>query len=303
MCNKFMEKITEKTINDLLGAPTDISGLTNGTEKSFSKIAFCLYKETLMISILSSELYESYNPDENIQSREQAISAGLVTRISKFMTSVLALLCDKKNHGEVIMALNRCITESSINLRFFCEKATEKDFDDFIKSSLKPERDTYAYIKENITKRGSDLPIEKRMLNSINQLFESSGIKNFEELKSIPKRKNYKEILEAMDMGSVYPMFQGISSHSIHGTWVDILKHHLIEIDSGFKPNHNSISTDARLLCPINSIVLSSVKSYINKYFLKENEAIEIIFSRIDDLIERNKNVDLLHEKSMPLEF
>lgn len=295
----FMEEIIKESIDNLLGQPTDISGLVDGTEKSFSKIAFYLYKETVMISILSSELYESCNPDEAILSRKQAISAGLVARISKFMTSVLALLCDKKNHGEVIMALNRCITESAINLIFFCEKATEQDFDEFIKSSLKPERDTYIYINENIAKRGGELPIEKRMLNSINQLFESSGIKNFEELKSIPKRKNYKEIMEAVDMESVYPMLQGISSHSIHGTWVDIIKHHLEEVDSGFKPKHDSIVPDARLLCPINAIVLSSVKSYINKYFPRDNEIIGVILSRIDKLMERNKTVDSLQEASI----
>jgi hypothetical protein len=294
-----MDKFTKNSIEGMIGTPTDISGLINGTEKSFSKIAFYLYKETTMVAVLASQFYESYNPDETISSRNQAISAGLVTRISKFMTSILALLCDKKEHGEVILALNRCITESAINLKFFCEKANEKDFDDFIRSSLKPERDTRIYIKENIEKRGKELPIETRMINSIEDLFKVSGIENYEELKSIPKRKDYKELLKSVDMESEYPLFQGISSHSIHGTWVDIIKHHLEIVESGFKPKIDPIVSDARLLCPINKIVLMSIKSYINKYFSNDNEIIQAFLSRIDDLIERNDKVDSLHEDSI----
>lgn len=291
-------KVTEKSINDLIGPPTDISSIGTDPKKSVSEIAFDLYRETAIVAIVSSHLYESYDPIKGALPRDQAIEAGLLIRIIKFMASVLALLCDKtREHGEVIMALNRCITESAINLRFFCEKATQQDFDEFVKSSLKPEKETYTIIQENVSKRGEALPIETRMINSINRVFRNSGVTGVNELNSIPKRKGYKSILKTMGMESDYPMLQGVPSHAIHGTWVDLMLHHLEEVDSGFRPKPDPTRPDARLICPINMIVLTAVKSYVDKRFPRGHEGISTLLARIDDLIERNIKIDALHEE------
>ena len=54
------------------------------------------------------------------------------------MAAVLALMVDEvREHGDVILTLNRCIVESAINLRFFSEKANEDDYEEFVKSTLK----------------------------------------------------------------------------------------------------------------------------------------------------------------------
>ncbi len=291
---------TEKSINDLLGLPTDISSIGANLKESFSKVAFDLYRETAIVAVVSSCLYESYNPHKGVLLRDQAIEAGLIVRITKFMASVLALLCDKtRKHGEVIMALNRCITESAINLKFFCKKATQHDFDEFVKSSLKPEKETYIFIQKNISKRGKVLPVETRMLNSINRVFQSSGVAGVDELNSIPKRKDYKRILTIMGMESLYPMLQGVSSHSIHGTWVDLILHHLEENNSGFRPKPDPTTPDVRLLCPINTIVLISIRSYVSKHFSRKHEGVLSLLDRIDNLIERNDKVDALHEERL----
>jgi len=294
------EVSTEKSMNDLLGQATDISGIGVESKGAVEKAAFDLYRETAIVAVASSHLFESHNPDNGALPRNQAIGAGLIVRIAKFMSAVLALLCDKvQEHGEAVMALNRCITESAINLKFFCEKAVPQDFDDFIKSSLRPEKESYIDIQKNISERRETLPIETRMLNSINRVFRISGITGIGELDQIPKRKNYKNILSSLGMGSLYPMFQGIPSHSVHGTWVDLVLHHLDEIPGGFKPRPDSVTADARLLCPISDIVLMAIRSYVGKYFRKENEGILALLARIDNLIVRNKKVDSIHEEQV----
>ncbi len=294
-------EVNEKSIKDILGLPTDISNINVGSGGAFSKVVFDLYRETAIVITLSAHLCESFNPKEDVLPRNQAIGAGLVIRITKFMKAVMVLLIDKvSEHGEVIMALNRCITESATNLRFFCEKATDKDFEEFIKSSLKPEKEQYAFIQESIKKRGNVLPIETRMLKSIISVFKTSGVIEMEiEKLTIPKRKDYKTILTTLGMESVYPMLQGIQSHSIHGSWVDLIKHHLEEVDSGFRPTPDPVIPDPRLLCPINIFVLMAVESYIRKYFPKNDEGISVLLARIADLMERLTKIDSLHEKKL----
>ena len=166
-----------------------------------------------------------------------------------------------------------------------------------MKSSLKPEGDQYRVIQNNIARRGKTLPIETRMLSSINRTFENSGVKSIDELNKIPKRKDYKRILEALEMDTSYPMLQGVPSHSIHGTWVDLALHHLEKVGSGFRPHPDSVTPDPRLFCPISILVLYAMRSYVNKNFPASHEGISILLARIEDLIDRNTKIDALHEK------
>lgn len=294
------EETINKTLDEIIGPPTDISDVISEKGSNISKVAFELYKETAVVLALCSDLYENYGLEAGVLNREQAVATGYIVRMSKFMGSVMALLTDRvKEHGEVILALNRCIIESAMRLRFFSEKATKQDVDDFIKSSLEAERDSYNLIQNNIKEAGKILPIEKRMLDSMDQLFKDSGIDDIKDLDSMPKRKTYKKILKSLEMESGYPFFQGILSHSIHGTWVDLYKHHLEKTDTGFKAKPESLSPDPRLMCPMCIIVLTAIESYVRKYLPIEDKSISLILERIVDLKERNRQIDSLHEKSM----
>jgi len=291
------ELFDEKTITEILGNQTDISCIKSGGQECFDRLAFELYKETAFVSILVSNIFKSVDGIVSLE-RNQAISAGLLVRITKYMGSVLALLVDEVgNHGEVIMTLNRCILESAIKLRFFCEKATSQDYENFIKSSLKPEKEAYEQIEKNIQERGSELPIEKRMKGSIEKTVRLSGY-TMTDLSSIPQFKNYKDILISLGMGDFYSFGQGIPSHSIHGDWVELLLHNLEESGTGFAPKPEHLTPDARLICPINIVILDAIKSYLSKYFA--SEAIPaLLFNRITDLEDRNSKVNASHEDSL----
>jgi hypothetical protein len=289
-------KITEELLSELTGNYTDVSSIK---KENCTELAFYLFRETAILVILVSSILKSIDDDNKALPRNQAICAGLLVRIMKFMGAVLSLMIDRvRDHGEVIMATNRCIIESSINLKFFCDKASEQDFDLFVKSGLGPDKELFDNIQENISNRGHELPIETRMLRSINNLFKISGVSDLTELDNIPRWKNYKTILRELDLESAYAALQRIPSHLVHGTWPDLAMHHLEAIEGGFEPNLDSITPDPRLLCPINNIVLLSVKSYIEKYF-SDVDGIALIIDKADDLIKRNDAVDRFHESSL----
>lgn len=291
------ELLDENTINEMLGNPTDISCIESGNKECFDRLAFELYKETALISILVSNIFKSVDGGTSFD-RNQAISVGLLVRITKYMGSVIALLVDKVgNHGEVITTLNRCILESAIKLRFFCEKATSQDYENFIKSSLKPEKEAYEQIEKNIQERGIELPTEKRMKESIKKTLRLSGYV-MTDLSSIPQFINYKDILISLGMGDFYSFGQGIPSHSIHGDWVELLLNNLKESGIGFTPKPEHLNPDARLICPINIFILDAIKSYLSKYFTGEEIPI-LLFNRITDLENRNSKVNASHEDSL----
>ena len=89
----------------------------------------------------------------------------------------------------MILALLRCIGESAINVRYLILKNDDSIIDQYVKVSLGPEGELYDLIKDDIDQReGETLPVETRMLASIERLCKISGIK-IEEVKEIWKAK------------------------------------------------------------------------------------------------------------------
>lgn len=103
-------------------------------------------------------------------------------------------------------------------------------------------------------------------------------------------------------MESLYPSLQGIPSHAVHGTWVDLVLHHLEVVDLGFRPKPDSMAMDVRLLCPIGIAVLTAIRSYVVENFSKGHEGVLALHDRIDDLIERSNKVDAAHEVQLSRE-
>ena len=56
-------------------------------------------------------------------------------------------------------------------------KNEDRFFDQFVRFSLAPERNHYGVIQKNVAKRGGEiLPIERRMLKSIDRVCRISGV-------------------------------------------------------------------------------------------------------------------------------
>lgn len=266
-------------------------------EGRLSELAFELYKEVGCLLAVCAFSYVGDKPSEIILRRDQAICAGLLIRIIKFMTAVVQLVAGDTERFEVVMALSRSILESTVNLRFLLLKNEKRFFDQFVKFSLAPERALYDQITRNISDRtGIELPIETRMLASIQRTCKDSGV-NIEEIN--PKFGDWggglRNRLKALNLEDSYVSLQRIPSHAIHGTWVDLLLYHLETKEGGFSPKPTWTLVDVRLLAPVSLYALEAAREYI-KMFIGELPEVKPLYARMDDLKQRILKLNEAHE-------
>lgn len=261
-------------------------------DDQFGALVYELYKEAGGLVCISSAVYFGDTADAIKLKRNQAICAGLLVRIAKYMVSAVKLSADIE-HGETVHALNRCIIESTVNLRYLLLKDDDEVYDRFVKNSLVAERELYDVIQENIEERGGEqLAIEKSMLTSIEDTCEQSGIV-VEEINPRPGSwgGSFRDKLTALGYDwPAYTVLERIPSHAIHGDWVDLVKYHLLSKGDGFEPNYDRLNTDGELLSPIGIFVVEAARDYLRKYFdLPDAEPLQ---QRLDSVQERLRRVE-----------
>jgi hypothetical protein len=281
-----------------LGKRTEVTrALANArAEPAYSRLAFELFKESgILITVAACA-----RPSSVPLPRDQAICAGLLVRISKFMIAVVQLVgTSKADRREVILALIRSIMESAVNCAFLITKDDPAMFDRYVQVSLAPERELYDVIQANIAARGgSILPIETRMLGAIQNLATQSDM----HIQQVPPKHQEwggtvrDKLREWMPTdAAAYAGIFRIPSHAIHGTWVDLLLHHIKPEDSGYVPKAAWSIVDARLLNPVATIALSATREYL-AHFLPDTVDRQTILDRLSDLRERMSLVEEAHE-------
>jgi Family of unknown function (DUF5677) len=299
------QKLTEGKTEELermLSPRVEIGAIAGEKDpEKLNELVFELYKEALSIVNLVAHLLDDAAAAKGGWTRNQAACAGLMIRISKFML-VVTQLGATKNRAEVVHALNRSILESCTNLEFLASRNEEQWFEQFVKFSLGPERALYDLIQKNVAERGGGVrPIEKRMLESIDNVCAASGAR----IQDVNQKYGdwgggVRERLKALKKEELYVGVQRIPSHAVHGTWVDLIMNHL-EYDGKkdvYMPHSDFGWVDARLLGPIAIFVLEATKAYLERYFSHIPES-KLLFERIDDLSDRIFQVDSAHENLM----
>ena len=256
----------------------------------FGALVYELYKETGSLVCVSSAAFVGDKGDTIKFDRNQAICAGLLIRVSKLMTSVVKLSADIE-HGETVQALNRCIIESAVNLRYLLLKDNDEIYDKFVKNALVAERELYDMIQGNIKARnGALLAIEHSMLESINDTCEQSGLA-VDEINPRAGRwgGSIRDKLTALGYDwSAYTVFERIPSHAVHGDWVDIVKNHVLPKGDGFEPNYDHLNTDGELLGPIGIFVVEATRDYLRKYFdLPDAEPLHQMLGSVQERLMR----------------
>lgn len=291
----------KETIERMLGpqvSTADIEKMTQPGE--VDEVAFELYKEAIRVLILTSHMLDESAVAQGGFSRNQAICAGLIIRMGKFMTAVVQLSATEKR-GEVVLALNRSILESAVNLEFLLRAGESQYFDRFVEFSLGPERELYDLTQENISARGGKMwAIEESMLRSIDRVCSASGLK----IDAIQRKHrdwgdNLRERMKAIGKEHLYAALR-ISSHAVHGTWVDLLFHHLRHIEGKdvFTPETDWSSVDERLLGPVAILVLDAVEVYIQQCLI-EGEERDLLLDRTRNLRDRHARAGRAHETLM----
>ena len=251
-----------------------------------SKLCLQLYREAGSVCVLCASADIEGKGSEWVFDRKQAICAGLLIRIAKFMVAVLRL-SEGQEHGEVIMAINRSITESATNLRFLISKNDDELFERYVTASLSTEREFYDLVMRQIDQRGETLVIDERILKSIHRLASLSGV-DIEEVD--PKFHDWagglRQRYEALGQPDRYVTEERMGSHAVHGTWVDLVQNHLRPVNGGFVIDYDPTESDGQLQWGGALVALEAAQAYLMEFF-KDVPDSQILFNRIEDLMER----------------
>ena len=296
-----MLPVDQKFFDDWIGPAVDVKPIYEcKTLHESGGIAFELYKEACRVVAFTAHILDSAAASQGGFPRNQAICAGLMVKISKFMVAVIQLSTGD-DRGEIVLALNRVIFEAAINLEFLARSGDDKYFDQFVDFSLGPEREMYDQIHTNIEARGGEvLPIEGRLLNSIERTCAASGL----TIETVEKKQrnwaeNVRERLKALGKESLYATVYRMPSHAVHGTWADLLVGHLTydRTRNVFQPETKWTRVGSRLLSPIALLVLDAIDPYLERFLPGFTEEKNLLRQRIADLSNRLIEADEADEK------
>ena len=213
---------------------------------------------------------------------------------------ISALLDQTSQHRrEVSFMFARMAFECVVNITFILKNYSPELLLSYKSYSLKHEKKLMGRINENIKKRnGEVLPIEQRMLKSINRSFKTSRV-DPENIKSSNLRnwggKNIYEKAENVGLGEAYLAAFGGPSHDIHGNWQDLLEYHLISDEEGhFSPNLEWHQPRPQYLNVVALHSAEASKNYITWLGFPE---IQDIYDSLNDLQERIVKLDSTDEK------
>jgi hypothetical protein len=295
-----MVEVDQKIFEEWLGPPVDVKPIYKcKTLHESGGIAFELYKEACRVVIFTAHLLDDAAAAQGGYGRNQAICAGLMVKISKFMLAVIQLSTGD-DRGEIVLALNRIIMESAISLEFLVRNADDRFFDQFVDFSLGPERELYDQIQANIAARNGEVwPIEKRLLRSIEYICTASGVK----IQGVQRKhrdwgENVRQRLKALGKESLYTSVYRMPSHAVHGTWPDLFTGHLTynEKTKVFRPETKWTRVGSRLLAPIAVLVLEATEPYLVRFFPAVAE-LDLLRERIADLHDRLLEADKADEE------
>lgn len=229
--------------------------------------------------------------------KDQAVLGGHLVRLYKLISGMLDQTCQHRR--EISFMLARMAFECIVNLSFLLKNYSPDLLSSYMKYSLKHEKKLMKTITDNIENRGgAKLPIEERMLKSIESTFEISGI-NPEDINARELRnwgnKNIYEKAEDVGLGEAYLAAFGGPSHGIHGNWHDLLEHHLEKnSDNYFSPYFEWHNPRPQYLIVIALQTAEVLQHYINWL---EYEELENMVTDLQEFQERVLTLDQLHEE------
>ena len=262
-------------------------------------LSFELFKEAAGLLSIIPSLYLG----RMVFQRDQAICAGLLVRIVKFMTAIVQLIATPRprhaGRRDVVLALIRPVMESSVNCVLLCRARDSERFDRFVAAGLGAERELHDQIQANVQARGGDtLPIESRMLKSIQRIIRASGLK-IEDIK--PGHTEWggtfrDRVKEWRGDDKGYVALFRIPSHAVHGTWADLLFHHLEVVEGGYKAQLKWADIDPRYLGLPALLALEAGLSYLDRFFPPRLPARRALERRSHDLMSRILRIEHDHE-------
>jgi len=226
-------------------------------------IVFEWFKYIGILTIQIASIHPSSPAIRSIPPIFASVMRGLTSRCARLALAITNL-CHEDKHGESVAILARCISESAIKLAWLCHNQSDTKFRQFIADGLKKDLAFRDVLQKNIDARnGVTLHVESGMLKSIQNCLDASGL----QVDGIPAISRMPDLLTiCRDIGlseDFYTAIQRVGSHAIHGTWTDLVLHHLVPIDGCLMPRDHHVRPRAAQLVGIGSILLYGLSKYI----------------------------------------
>ena len=292
---RLVRSVSEESIPEIRRVEIDENHVRQfESEEDFTGLAVDILVEVGSFVCVAGSLLPA---DRQAWNRDKAVIGGHLVRLYKLINALLDQTCQRRRETSFIFG--RLAFECIINLRYLIVHASDELFRSYRTYSLKHEYKLLGRIEKNIEARGgNELPIERRMINSIIRSFEVSGISldtfALGELKNWGG-KNIFEKAQAVGLETAYLGAFGGGSHSVHGNWQDLLEYHLEETDEGgFKPDFEWHRPRPQLL---NAVALHSTQAVIDYLQWLASDGAEDIVTVLQGLQNRILLLDRLHEE------
>lgn len=270
----------------------DLEELKNArNELPYVKEAFELLKETTAWIALGISIREAPQPEA--LERNQAICAGQLVRMYKIIRICLRQILDDHG-GDHQMALAREFIESAAAVAYLLEDVTdEARFDSYMHDSLIPERELLQTMRLQVKDQGGRrLPIECRMERSVHATLKGAGVK----LEDIPARKKngWPSVETRIKLlgPTAYEAYRS-GSAAVHGTWSDLARNHLEQVDGSFILQFEATDFRPQPLLLIGALSTVVLKKYLDAYIPL---AAVSMSPALKDLDERIRALDAAHE-------
>lgn len=185
------------------------------------------------------------------------------------------------------------LSDSVTTLLHLLDDDSEELFDSYVHDSLIAEREMLKTIKSMRAERGKELPIERRTESSIIRRAEAAGVK----VEEIPSRKdvNWPGAEErATHLGPTAYVGYRAGSSAIHGTWEDLQRNYVTQVDGGFQGRFEPLAPRPQPLFAAAILVTKSAIQYLGR--LKTSQDVSEVRDRLKDLQARTSKADALHE-------
>lgn len=223
-----------------------------------------------------------------------------MVRLFKILSAFLDQTAQKRRETGEILA--RLAFETIVNVRFLVKNFHPATIDSYVRRALRHERQLRDKILSNIeNRRGDVLPIERRMLNSIDRTARIAGI-SLETIDPGDKthwagQSIYQKAKE-IGLGEAYMAMFGGLSHNVHGSWFDIYQHHVTvdETDDGkFSPSLEWDLPRPQILIALGHLTVEAILDVVG--FLGGREALDQLRDQLSDLDDRLGQASHAHEE------
>lgn len=212
--------------------------------KYVTPIVFEWYKHIAQIAYILASIPRDSVLLRLLPNADYAVLIGLLARCSRLMLSVVKMSASGV-HGETVRILDRCIVESAVKLQWLCTSNKADKFARYMKDAIRHEVKLRDEIQDRIHARGgSTLKVEQQMLNSVSNTINASGLSENmpQQIKGMP---DFRAICKEIGLNDLfYIVAQELGSHSVHGSWSDLVQYYLDQDSNGYwKPRENDAET------------------------------------------------------------